>query len=160
MRDRRGLAWRGQAAGHGDGARRTGLGATTASIRSIPPRTSTGRYVTRLRRGVTSASRNHSRPASKLSAPPIPQPVEPVVDVFDEGECILVVAEVPGADERSIRVELQDHTLRLFANGRFRSYRGEVGLPGATRPTSPAWTLNNGVINLRLARQKQRTAGC
>lgn len=76
------------------------------------------------------------------------------MDVFDEGDCILVVAEVPGADERSIRVELQDHTLRLFAKGRFRSYTGEVGLPGATRPTRPVWTLNNGVINLRLARQK------
>jgi HSP20 family molecular chaperone IbpA len=154
MWDARGPACRGAAAGRGDGAGRISLGATTAGIRSIPPRTSTGRYVTRLGRGVTSASRNHSRPASKLSAPLIPEPVEPTVDIFDEGECILVVAEVPGADERSIRVELQDHTLKLFAKGRFRSYTGEVGLPGATRPTRPVWTLNNGVINLRLARQK------
>jgi len=76
------------------------------------------------------------------------------VDIFDEGDCILVVAEVPGAEERFIRVELQDHTLKLFARGRFKSYKGEVGLPGETRPARPVWTLNNGVINLRLARQK------
>lgn len=75
------------------------------------------------------------------------------MDVFDEGDCILVVAEVPGAEERSIRVELEDHTLRLRARGKFRDYEGMVGLPAETSPASLAWTLNNGVINLTLARE-------
>ncbi len=75
------------------------------------------------------------------------------MDIFDEGNCIVVVAEVPGAEEHSIRVELEDHTLKLFAGGRFRDYRGEVALPGEARAASLAWTLNNGVINLTLARE-------
>lgn len=81
------------------------------------------------------------------------------MDIFDEGNRILVVAEVPGADEHSIRVELEDHTLRLWARGKFRDYRGEVALPGEARAASLAWTLNNGVINLTLARENGKENG-
>ncbi|MDP2673554.1 MAG: Hsp20/alpha crystallin family protein [Dehalococcoidia bacterium] len=95
----------------------------------------------------------------KQSAPLIPESVEPIVDIFDEGNRILVVAEVPGADEHSIRVELEDHTLKLSARGKFRDYRGEVALPGEARPDSLDWTLNNGVINLTLARENGKENG-
>jgi len=54
----------------------------------------------------------------------VPETVEPVVDIFDERDCILVIAEVPGAEENSIRVELENHTLKLQAGGRYRAYRG------------------------------------
>lgn len=106
--------------------------------------------------------RNHSpRSGSgpEQSAPLIPESVEPSVDIFDEGNRILVVAEVPGADEHSIRVELEDHTLRLWARGKFRDYKGRVGLPAETSPASLAWTLNNGVISLTLARENGEENG-
>ena len=106
--------------------------------------------------------RNHSqpvRPVPKESAPLIPESVEPIVDIFDEGNRILVVAEVPGADEHSIRVELEDHTLKLSARGKFRDYKGRVGLPAETSPASLAWTLNNGVISLTLARENGEENG-
>jgi len=112
--------------------------------------------------GATSLGRNHSQPARpvpKQSAPPIPESVEPIFDIFDEGDRILVVAEVPGADEHSIRVELEDHTLKLSATGKFRDYKGRVGLPAETSPASLAWTLNNGVINLTLARENGKENG-
>jgi len=80
----------------------------------------------------------------------VPETVEPVVDIFDERDCILVIAEVPGAEEGSIRVELENHTLKLQAGGRYRAYRREVGLPAEFEPDSLTWTLNNGIIELRL----------
>ncbi len=152
---RRPLRRRGEA-GRGDEGRYASLGARIGNIRSIPPLTSTGGGSTGRGYRATSVSRNHSRPARpapKQFAPLIPESVEPIVDIFDEGDCILVVAEVPGAEEQSIRVELEDNTLRLWARGRFRDYKGRVGLPGETRPDSLAWTFNNGVINLTLARE-------
>jgi HSP20 family protein len=78
------------------------------------------------------------------------------VDVFDERDCILVIAEVPGAEEASISVELENHTLKLRAGGRYRAYRGEVGLPADVKSNSLAWTLNNGVIELRLKHAKRK----
>jgi len=80
--------------------------------------------------------------------------MEPLVDVFDERDCILVIAEVPGAEENSIGVELENHTLKIRAGGKYRGYRGEVGLPAEVQPSGLAWTLNNGTIELRLKRKK------
>jgi HSP20 family protein len=76
--------------------------------------------------------------------------MEPLVDVFDEADFILVVAEVPGAEEDSIRVELENHTLKLRAGGKHRAYRGEVGLPAEVR-------LNRKKRKRRVARS--RSAG-
>jgi HSP20 family molecular chaperone IbpA len=144
--------------------------ARISNLRSIPPMTSTGigrgfsstgvsRGISRRQYGATSASGNHSRPkprAPRPSTPFVPETMEPLVDVFDEGDRILVVAEVPGAEEDSIRVELENHTLKLRAGARYRAYRGEVGLPAEVEHNSLAWTLNNGIIELRLNRKKKK----
>ena len=164
MRNRRGALFTRGGAGRGDEGWNVNLGARIANIRSIPPRTSTGMSRGSPQRGygATSLGRNHSQPARpvpKQSAPLIPESVEPIVDIFDEGNRILVVAEVPGAEEHSIRVELDDHTLKLWARGRFTGYKTEVGLPGETQPTDPIWTLNNGVIHLTLARENGKENG-
>lgn len=164
MQDRRTPLRRRGRAGGGDEGWNANLGARIGNIRSIPPRTSTGMSRGSPQRGygATSLGRNHSQPARpvpKQSAPLIPESVEPIVDIFDEGNRILVVAEVPGADEHSIRVELEDHTLRLWARGKFRDYKGRVGLPAETSPASLAWTLNNGVISLTLARENGEENG-
>ena len=83
--------------------------------------------------------------------PLVPETAEPVVDIFDEPECVLIIAQVPGAEQDSVQVELENHTLKLRAGGRYRAYRGEVGLPAGFEPDSLIWTLNNGIIELRLA---------
>jgi HSP20 family protein len=144
--------------------------ARISNLRSIPPRTSTGisrgfssmgarRGLSRRQYGATSAGGNHSRlrpTAPRPSTPFVPEIMEPLVDVFDEADFILVVAEVPGAEEDSIRVELENHTLKLRAGARYRAYRGEVGLPAEVEHNSLAWTVNNGIIELRLNRKKRR----
>jgi HSP20 family molecular chaperone IbpA len=141
-----------------------------SNLRSIPPRTSTAigggfsskgasRGLSRRQYGATFAGGNHSRPTLTdrgPSTPFVPEIVEPLVDVFNEGDCILVIAEVPGAEEASISVELENHTLKLQAGGRYRAYRGEVGLPADIEHDGLAWTLNNGIIELRLKRKKSK----
>jgi HSP20 family protein len=88
----------------------------------------------------------------------VPETVEPVVDIFDERDCLLVIAEVPGVEQDSIRVELENHTLKLQAGGgRYKAYRGEVGLPADFEPDSLTWSLNNGIIELRLAHATTKT---
>jgi HSP20 family molecular chaperone IbpA len=142
-----------------------------SNLRSIPPRTSTGMShgspsirsrggLSGRQYGAGSLGSNHARrplTAPGPSMPLVPETVEPVVDIFDERDCILVIAEVPGAEEGSIRVELENHTLKLQAGGRYRAYRGEVGLPADFEPDSLTWTLNNGIIELRLAYATTKT---
>ena len=40
----------------------------------------------------------------------------PYTDIIDSGEAILVIADVPGVDERSLEVTLEKNVLTLFAS--------------------------------------------
>ena len=103
--------------------------------------------------GAGSLGSNHARRPPTAPGPPtplVPETAEPLVDIFDEPDCVLIIAQVPGAEQDSVQVELENHTLKLRAGGRYRAYGGEVGLPSDFEPDSLAWTLNNGIIELRL----------
>jgi HSP20 family protein len=74
---------------------------------------------------------------------------EPLVDLFDETQEILVVAELPGVLEEEIQVEIQDDVLSLQTTGE-RKYAKEVLLPSTVDPASLQKTYTNGILELRL----------
>lgn len=76
---------------------------------------------------------------------------EPLVDVFDEGELILVVAELPGVEEDDIQVDIQDGILSLSADGK-RKYAKEVLLPSPVDPDTVTITFRNGILEIRLSK--------
>ncbi len=57
------------------------------------------------------------------------EPTEPVTDLFDEGDYIRVVAELPGMTEDKIRVTLQGTTLAIAAREKDRNFYKEVSFP-------------------------------
>ena len=75
---------------------------------------------------------------------------EPLVDVFDEGEEVLVVAEVPGVQEKDIHLDLSGDVLALSATGPKRKYEKEVLLPAAVDPQARRQSYQNGYLELRL----------
>ena len=79
---------------------------------------------------------------------------EPLVDVFDEGDEVLVVAEVPGVQEKDIRLDLAGDVLTLSATGPKRKYEKEVLLPAAVEPEARRQSYQNGYLELRLAKAK------
>ncbi|NJL05258.1 MAG: Hsp20/alpha crystallin family protein [Chloroflexaceae bacterium] len=80
-----------------------------------------------------------------------PQVREPLVDVFDEGEQIVVVAELPGVQMADIRVQINADVLALETTGE-RRYEKEILLPAAIDPTTIQQTYRNGILELRLLR--------
>ncbi len=77
---------------------------------------------------------------------------EPIVDVFDEGDKILVVAELPGVAKKEIKVELNGDVLALTTTGA-RKYAKEVLLPAAAKEEEEMTvTYNNGVLEVRLVK--------
>ncbi len=74
---------------------------------------------------------------------------EPLVDVFDEGAEIVVVAEVPGVQEKDIHVELEGDVLALSAVGPKRKYEKEVLLPAPVDPAAHRQSYQNGYLELR-----------
>ncbi|MDP2948614.1 MAG: archaeal heat shock protein Hsp20 [Chloroflexota bacterium] len=90
---------------------------------------------------------------STEEGPVVDEVREPMVDVFDEGESILVVAEVPGVAEEEITIEVKDDILTLETAGE-RKYAKEVLLPCPVDAASIKKAHKNGVLELRLNKSK------
>lgn len=82
------------------------------------------------------------------SGPVVADVREPLIDVFDEGEKIVVVAELPGVEEDSISVELSGDILALEAKGGERKYFKEILLPCAPLPGPRERSCRNGILRL------------
>lgn len=78
-------------------------------------------------------------------------PREVVADVFEEADHLRVVAEMPGAKEDTIRVDLQGDRLFISARSPQREYQQSIPLPGSPKSVLET-SYKNGVLEVRLAR--------
>ena len=84
---------------------------------------------------------------------PVPAPQRDVItDTFDEGDCLVIIAELPGVDEKDIKVEVNDDRLVLSARSQGRQYRKEVELPCMVKG-KPGLTYKNGILRIRLEKE-------
>ncbi len=78
---------------------------------------------------------------------------EPLVDLFDEDEEILIVAELPGVQDDEIAVELLDDILRLETTGE-RKYAKEILLSDPVNADALTKIYKNGILEIRLQKSK------
>lgn len=74
---------------------------------------------------------------------------EPVVDVFEEEDHILILAEMPGVGVEDVRLEARDDVLELFAEKGTKRYRKEILLPRACPAENMSMSCNNGILEIR-----------
>ncbi len=79
---------------------------------------------------------------------------EPIVDVFNEEDHLLVVAELPGIEENRLKLMLEQDLLTLSAENRQRKYEKEVVLPCAVDASSEELTFRNGVLEVKYSKSK------
>jgi HSP20 family protein len=79
---------------------------------------------------------------------------EPLTDVFDEKEQVIVIAELPGVEEKDIKTELVEQTLKISAESKDRKYSKEVELPAAVTG-EPETTYKNGVLEVKLKKKAE-----
>ncbi|OGA33846.1 MAG: heat-shock protein [Betaproteobacteria bacterium RIFCSPLOWO2_12_FULL_64_23] len=82
---------------------------------------------------------------------------EPMVDVFDEPEHVLIVAEVPGIVQEDVQLELHDDILVLAAEKGEKKYRKEVLLPASFSPDKMSFSCRNGILEVQLAKERTRS---
>lgn len=82
--------------------------------------------------------------------PKIEEEREPITDVFDEKEEVVVMAEMPGISEEGISVDLKGDILAIKAVNGHRSYYKEVLLPSPVRPDTLTSNYKNGVLEVRI----------
>lgn len=74
---------------------------------------------------------------------------EPVVDVFEEEDHTLVVAEMPGIGVEDVRLDVKDDLLTIYAEKGVKKYRKEVLLPRNYPRDKMHVSCNNGVLEIK-----------
>jgi len=78
---------------------------------------------------------------------------EPLVDVLDEGERLVVIAELPGVEQEDIHVEVKDDILEITAETEDKKYAKEVLLPSPVDAHTLETSCKNGILTIKLAKK-------
>ena len=82
--------------------------------------------------------------------PKVEEEREPITDVFDEKEEIVVMAEMPGINEEGISLDLKGDILEIKAVSKDRKYHKEVLLPAKVKPETLTSTYKNGILEIKI----------
>jgi len=87
----------------------------------------------------------------------ISEEMEPLVDVFDYGDKVVVVAEMPGVDKDKIDVRItKDNKLIIKASNKDRKYYKEVELPPGVKPDTAKAKYKNGVLEVVIEKKAEK----
>lgn len=86
--------------------------------------------------------------------PPLDEAREPLVDVFDEGERLVIVAEMPGVEPEDVHVDLTGRALTLNAERADRKYHKSIEVPEGIRRDGLSVSSRNGIIQISAAKPR------
>jgi HSP20 family protein len=81
---------------------------------------------------------------------------EPLVDVFEEEEYVLVVAEMPGVAEEDVDLALKDDILTIAGERGQKKYRKEILLPQSFASEQMSCTCRNGILKVKLNKGSEK----
>ncbi|TFG18719.1 MAG: Hsp20 family protein [Promethearchaeota archaeon] len=83
---------------------------------------------------------------------------EPLVDIMEEEEEIIVVAEIPGCAKENIELDTTDMSLTITAcdEDNERKYKTTVDLPSKINPDHARARYRNGILEVKLEKVKGR----
>lgn len=84
------------------------------------------------------------------AGPKVDEEREPITDIFDEKEEIMVIAEMPGIEENQIKIELKEDMLEISAASKTRTYRKELLLPVKLKMEDLTQKFTNGILEIRI----------
>jgi len=124
--------------------KRTG-GITSQMPRGIPP-------------GIKGKSFNRKpfvkhRSEIKPSPPPVPR--ERPIDIFDEKDYLKIIAEIPGVDEKDIKLNLQGDKLTISTDIPDRKYHQELKLPFDPHGKIEK-SYKNGILEVKIQKTEKK----
>ncbi|MHA1883355.1 MAG: archaeal heat shock protein Hsp20 [Candidatus Thorarchaeota archaeon] len=76
--------------------------------------------------------------------------LEPLVDVIDDNDDIIIIAEVPGIEKDEIKVRIKGTKLTIHVDNSERPYHKDIELPTQVKKDHAKSSLRNGVLEVRL----------
>ncbi|MDP4013255.1 MAG: gas vesicle protein GvpH [Candidatus Nanopelagicales bacterium] len=83
---------------------------------------------------------------------------EPLIDIFDEGDEILLVAELPGVKDADVELDVRGDVVALTAKGTKQKYACEALLSAEVDPEPVARDCENGYLQLRFTKKSGSSA--
>jgi HSP20 family molecular chaperone IbpA len=80
---------------------------------------------------------------------------EPIVDVFEEGDHITVMAELPGVNEDEIKLEIENDILVINTGTSTRKYCKKIELPSPVEKDAVESSYKNGILKVKLRKAKK-----
>jgi HSP20 family molecular chaperone IbpA len=74
----------------------------------------------------------------------------PLIDIFQEPNAVLIVAEIAGFNRETLKINIKNQKLTLSAKTKDRRYYKSLNLPKAVIPNAMHTTFKNGVLEIKL----------
>lgn len=87
------------------------------------------------------------------SGPVVQETREPYIDVLDEEDEVVVIAELPGVEPEGIKLKVSGGVLSLKAETGDRKYAKEIPLPAPVDETALRHSYRNGVLEVRVKKR-------
>ncbi len=81
---------------------------------------------------------------------------DPVVDVFDEGDEVVIYVELPGVEEDTIEVKINKGTLSVSGASGRETFVKDIELPNGVKG-KPEHHFKNGILKIQLKKRKSGT---
>jgi len=82
--------------------------------------------------------------------PTIEKEREPITDIFDEEDEVIVMAEMPGINADDIKLDLKEDILDISAQNKDRKYHKEVLLPAKIKAETLRSSYKNGILEIKM----------
>lgn len=92
----------------------------------------------------------HPRVTSFPHIPSLINERQPLVDIFEEQEHLIILAELPGVDEKDLNIKADEKTLTISANNKTKKYLKKVRLPTPIKKDTVKSTYRNNILQVRL----------
>jgi HSP20 family molecular chaperone IbpA len=100
--------------------------------------------------GYTMRTADGTGQAGAPGAPSAPSTTrEPIIEVIEQDDAILVIADMPGIAADQVTARIEDETLLLDAP----PWHKRLRLPARVQSASPRVTARNGIIEIHMPRQ-------
>jgi len=83
---------------------------------------------------------------------------ERLVDVFEEKDKIIVVAEFAGFKKENLKIHVENQRLILSAEASDRKYRKSLSLPKRVIPSTMSTSYKNGVLEIQFDKSFEKKA--
>jgi len=93
---------------------------------------------------------------STSRGPQLKEEREPLVDVLQERNEVVVVTELPGVEKEDIKLESTDRALKISVESTKRRYFKELDLPHLVDPRTGKETYKKGVLEVRFTKSDEK----